>query len=117
MDEFGYISEEEEAERAEFEAWFLPRERAITALSKRAVAATAWRAARAHSWISVEDRLPESKPGMWSDPVIALADNGEIFELSCMSTYWNRSSAFIDSGAEKVIAWMPFPRRIEVSAE
>jgi len=61
------------------------------------------------TWINVEDRLPESKPDMWSDPVIALADNGHIFELRCQGTYWQRSSAFIESGASKVICWIPFP--------
>lgn len=60
-------------------------------------------------WISVEDGLPESKPDTWSDPVIALADNGEIFQLSCMGAYWQRSSAFVDSGATKVVGWIPFP--------
>lgn len=61
-------------------------------------------------WIDVGDRLPESKPDMWSEPVIALADNMKIFELSCMGSYWQRSKAFVDSGAQKVICWIPFPK-------
>jgi len=60
-------------------------------------------------WIDVNERLPESNPDTWSDPVIALADNMEIFQLSCMGTYWQRSEAFVKSGAQKVIAWIPFP--------
>jgi len=58
-------------------------------------------------WISVEDQLPWSEQDMWSEPVIALADNGEVFRLSCMGTYWQRRDSFIASGAEKITHWMP----------
>jgi hypothetical protein len=58
-------------------------------------------------WISVSDRLPESKKDMWSREVIALSDTGDVFKLSCMGSYWQRSKAFIDSGSEKITHWMP----------
>ncbi|EIP3276427.1 DUF551 domain-containing protein [Escherichia coli] len=60
-----------------------------------------------NQWINVEHRLPESKEGMWSKEVIALTDTGEVFKLSCMGSYWQRTKAFIDSGASKVTHWMP----------
>jgi hypothetical protein len=50
---------------------------------------------------------PESKEGMWSKEVIALTDTGDVFKLSCMGSYWQRTKAFIDSGASKVTHWMP----------
>ncbi|WP_348971551.1 hypothetical protein, partial [Escherichia coli] len=55
-----------------------------------------------NQWINVEHRLPESKEGMWSKEVIALTDTGDVFKLSCMGSYWQRTKAFIDSGASKV---------------
>ena len=60
-------------------------------------------------WVSVGNKLPESQKDQWSDPVIALADNGEIFKLSCMGSYWQRSGAFVDSGAQEITDWMPIP--------
>ena len=60
-------------------------------------------------WISVEDRLPESSDGRWSKDVIALCDNGEVFRLACMGDYWQGSTAFIESGADRVTHWMPLP--------
>lgn len=59
-------------------------------------------------WISVEDDLPDSDREMWSRPVIAPADNGEVFRLSCMGRYWQRSGAFEASGASEITHWMPF---------
>jgi hypothetical protein len=58
-------------------------------------------------WISVDDRLPESKKDRWSAEVIALSDTGDVFKLTCMGTYWQRTQAFVDSGAEKITHWMP----------
>lgn len=58
-------------------------------------------------WIKVEDKLPESKDGMWSAEVIALGDAGDIFKLSCMGEYWQRSKAFIDSESQRITHWMP----------
>lgn len=58
-------------------------------------------------WIFCEDRLPFSEQDKWSVPVAAVSDFGEVFMLSCMGTYWQRSRAFVDSGATKIIKWMP----------
>ncbi|EHG9340697.1 TPA: DUF551 domain-containing protein [Escherichia coli] len=58
-------------------------------------------------WISIECRLPESKEGQWSKEVIALSDTGDVFKLSCMGSYWQRSKAFIESGSTKITHWMP----------
>ncbi|QKJ88025.1 DUF551 domain-containing protein [Paramixta manurensis] len=58
-------------------------------------------------WISVERQLPESKEGQWSKEVIALSDTGDVFKLSCMGSYWQRTTAFIESGSSKVTHWMP----------
>ncbi|AKL09769.1 hypothetical protein AB184_30895 [Klebsiella oxytoca] len=58
-------------------------------------------------WISVDEKLPESKPGMWSESVIALSDSGDVFRLSCMGSYWQRSKAFIESGSTKITHWTP----------
>ncbi len=58
-------------------------------------------------WISVDDRLPDNQADKWSEDVIALSDLGDVFRLACMGGYWQRSHAFIDSGAEKVTHWMP----------
>lgn len=58
-------------------------------------------------WIFCEDRLPFSNPDKWSEPVAAVSDLGEVFQLSCMGTYWQRSRAFVDSGAAKIVKWMP----------
>lgn len=58
-------------------------------------------------WISCNERMPENENGKYSDPVIALADSGQAFTLSCMGNYWQRTRAFIDSGATKVTHWQP----------
>ena len=56
-------------------------------------------------WILVEKRLPENTPGFWSKPVIALSDTGDIFKLSCMGGFWQRTKEFVESGSTKVIKW------------
>lgn len=58
-------------------------------------------------WISVDERLPEHQNGKWSKDVIALSDSGDVFRLACMGSYWQRTQAFIDSGATKITHWMP----------
>ncbi|MEX1839115.1 DUF551 domain-containing protein [Enterobacter cloacae] len=58
-------------------------------------------------WISVDDHNPENREGRWSEDVIALSDTGDVFRLACMGGYWQRTQAFIDSGATKITHWMP----------
>lgn len=60
-------------------------------------------------WIKCSDRLPKSNINYWSEEVIALSNLGDVFILSCMGEYWQRSSKFIDSGATKITHWMPLP--------
>jgi hypothetical protein len=60
-------------------------------------------------WVSVKEDLPKSSDGLWSDPVIALADSGHAFTLSCMGSSWQRTYAFIADGATCVTHWMLFP--------
>lgn len=62
-------------------------------------------------WISVDERLPESMPDRWSEDVIALCDNGCIFRLAIYGEYWQRSTAFVESGADRVTHWMPIPKQ------
>ncbi|EAM1120219.1 TPA: DUF551 domain-containing protein [Salmonella enterica subsp. enterica serovar Javiana] len=59
------------------------------------------------NWISVEERLPESKDDRWSKEVIALGDAGDVFALHCMGTYWQRTEAFVNSQSTKITHWMP----------
>ena len=59
--------------------------------------------------ICVKSKLAEFKPGRWSKDVIALSDTWDVFRLACQGEYWQRTSAFVESGSEKVVAWMPFP--------
>ena len=71
-----------------------------------------WKAAKAHAvpqWIPVGERLPDNKLSMWSDTVIAVSDIGDVFALSFMDGYWQRTSAFINSGSTEIIGWMPIP--------
>lgn len=58
-------------------------------------------------WISVDDHPPENQKDRWSKDVIALSDTGDVFRLACMGGSWQRTQAFIDSGATKVTHWMP----------
>ena len=60
-------------------------------------------------WIPVGERLPDNKSGVWSDTVIAVSDIGDVFALSFMDGYWQRTSAFINSGSTEIIGWMPIP--------
>ena len=64
-------------------------------------------------WIPVSERLPEHKDGMWSDPVIAMSDTGDVFRLSYCGG-WQRTSSFMDSGSSNVTHWMPLPAAPEI---
>ena len=69
------------------------------------------RAAKAQAvpkWVPVSERLPEHKDGLWSDPVIAMTDTGNIYRLSYCGG-WQRTSEFMASGSSKVTHWMPLP--------
>lgn len=59
-------------------------------------------------WILAAERMPESKPGLWSEPVIVLMASGDIFRASCMGEYWQRLSAM--EAGDEVQAWMPIPK-------
>lgn len=59
-------------------------------------------------WISCSERMPENNPGKWSIPVAVLTDTGDVFKLSCMGGYWQRTQAFIDSGG-RITHWMSLP--------
>ncbi|MGC7969642.1 DUF551 domain-containing protein [Salmonella enterica] len=37
----------------------------------------------------------------------AKKDSGDVFKLSCMGSYWQRSKAFIESSSTKITHWMP----------
>lgn len=78
-----------------------------TLLGRIALAALTAVADQNGGWISCNERMPENQNGKYSDPVIALADSGQVFTLSCMGNYWQRTRAFIDSGATKVTHWQP----------
>ena len=70
-----------------------------------------WKAAKAQAvpqWIPIGERLPEHKDGLWSDPVIAMTDTGNIYRLSYCGG-WQRTSEFVASGSSKVTHWMPLP--------
>lgn len=58
-------------------------------------------------WIECKERMPESKPGLWSEDVIVLMQDGEIFSASAMGDYWQRKEVMIEHG--EVVAWMPIP--------
>lgn len=58
-------------------------------------------------WIDCRVELPKNLEGHWSKEVIALSDSGDVFRLACMGGYWQRTKAFIDSGATKITHWMP----------
>lgn len=61
-------------------------------------------------WVACSERMPESKPGkMWSKEVAAVTNLGDVFKLSCMGDYWQRTSEFVDSGATSITHWIPLP--------
>lgn len=61
-------------------------------------------------WVACAERLPESKPGMmWSKEVAAVTNLGDVFKLSCMGDYWQRTSEFVDSGATSITHWISLP--------
>lgn len=61
-------------------------------------------------WVACSDRPPESKAGMmWSKEVAAVSNLGDVFKLSCMGDYWQRTSEFIDSGATSITHWIYLP--------
>ena len=75
----------------------------------------AWRAAKAQAvpkLIPVGERLPEHEDGLWSVPVIAMSDTGDIFILSYCGG-WQRTQAFIDSGSSSITDWMYVPSTTE----
>lgn len=65
-------------------------------------------------WIKCIDRMPENNPGRWSEKVVAVSDLGDVFKLSAMGGYWQRSSAFVESGAESITHWQPLPDQDEI---
>ncbi len=58
-------------------------------------------------WISCRDKMPECLPDKWSAEVAAVSDLGDVFQLSCMGGYWQRTRAFIASGATEIVKWLP----------
>lgn len=64
-------------------------------------------------WISVSERLPEHKDGMWSDPVIAMSDTGDVFRLSYCGG-WQCTGYFMSTGSSKATHWMPLPAAPEI---
>lgn len=59
-------------------------------------------------WIECRLRMPENNFGKWSTPVAVLTDTGDVFKLSCMGGYWQRTQALIDSGG-RITHWMSLP--------
>lgn len=57
-------------------------------------------------WIDCRDRLPDNLPGKWSEPVAAVSNLGDVFQLSCMDGYWQRTKDFVESDATEVVKWM-----------
>ena len=60
-------------------------------------------------WISVNDRLPESKPGQWSKDVVAIAYDGMVYKIACMGDYWQRPKAFVDNESGYITHWIELP--------
>ena len=94
-------------ERTLDEAWLTPQsitlaiDWAIEQLDKSVAQAVP-------EWIPAGERLPEHEDGLWSVPVIAMSDTGDIFILSYCGG-WQRTQAFIDSGSSSITDWMPLP--------
>ena len=99
-------------QREEFEAWLaIAKSNRSHMPSISDLMFEAWQAAKAQAvpqWIPVSDSLPEHKDGLWSDPVIAMTDTGNIYRLSYCGG-WQRTSEFMASGSSKVTHWMPLP--------
>ena len=55
------------------------------------------------------DNPPESTPGVWSRPVIAVTNAGYAYRLSCDGRYWQRLKGMEPD--EKVLWWTDFPDR------
>jgi hypothetical protein len=60
-------------------------------------------------WIPCSVAMPHNEPGLWSKEVVALSNLGDVFKLSAMGGYWQRTQAFVDSGASSVTHWMALP--------
>lgn len=60
-------------------------------------------------WIKCSERMPENFPGRWSKEVSAVSNLGDLFKISSMDGYWQRSRAFVESGATSITHWMPLP--------
>lgn len=60
-------------------------------------------------WINCRDSLPHNETGLWSTPVAAISDLGDVFQLSCMNGYWQRTKDFVESGASEIVYWMYLP--------
>lgn len=61
------------------------------------------------AWIKCSESVPENSPGKWSAPVAAVSNLGDVFQLSCIDGYWQRTKAFVESGATEVVKWLPLP--------
>lgn len=62
-----------------------------------------------HGWIDCPVKNPENQTGLWSEEVAEVSNLGDVFKLSCMDGYWQRTTEFIDSGATSITHWMPLP--------
>ena len=62
---------------------------------------------KADDWINVDKQMPSNQEGKWSKQVIALGDAGDIFVLSCMGGYWQRTEAFVKSQSTRITHWTP----------
>jgi hypothetical protein len=56
-------------------------------------------------WIPVSERMPESEKHTWSNPVLALCENGRVYTICCMGDYWERRSEMVKESAGHVLAW------------
>jgi hypothetical protein len=65
-------------------------------------------------WIDCRVKLPDGAKGIWSNEVAAVSNLGDVFKLSCMGGYWQRTAAFIESGATSITHWIPLPPAPEV---
>jgi len=70
-----------------------------------------------NKWIDADKETPKNDDGLWSDPVIAISDTGDVFKLSCIGGYWQRTSSFINTGSTKIVAWCNMPTRKDFNDE